>query len=140
MTFRTASRDSDLWSSDTVQRLLASQAKSPLAQLVKRWRESQLEVERLTARLEAVSEDKVMSSRIRQMREDQENACRLYVERVAETRARNATDLIWKLFVAADAEPADAGLTNASQSVSHSALIDLISFVKTSERVRGAKA
>lgn len=131
--------DKDLWSSEFVEDLLASQIKSPIGQLVKRWRESWLEVDRLTERLELLSDDRVMSSRVRNMRADQENACRLYADRITETRARNATDLAWKLLVAAESKPGTEDALQATRTMAKSAFYDLIHFIRKSENTKGAK-
>lgn len=130
----------DLWKTEAIQQLVKSDRLSRLGQLATRWYESWQEVERLNKRLSLLGDDKVMASRIRDMRDDQETACRLYAERVASTQARSATDLVWKLLIAADPKSDTDDVSKSSQDLSRSALDDLLRFLKVNQKVTVSEA
>lgn len=130
----------DLWTSDVIQRLYKGGNLSPLGQLAKRWHESGLEVERLSLRLATLADDKVMASRIRDMRDDQMNACRLYAARVANSPAKSASDLVWKLLIATDIKPDTQDALKTSQSISRSTLDDLLRFLSLNQKTESADA
>jgi hypothetical protein len=129
-----------LWASDAIQRLHENGNLSSSGQLATRWHESALEIERLNSRLATLTDDKIMASRIRHMRDDQANACRLYAARLASTPAKSATDLVWKLLIATDIKPENEDALKISQSVSRSALDDLLRFLRLSSETESADA
>lgn len=131
------------WSQPDVIEMFERAQSSEIGRKTKQWLEAETELSRLTERLtklEAERGDKVMAAMVRTKITEQTEYVHRRANVIAETPAKNAIDIIWKLCVSRDVGIRMADQNAPSVQLSTSALDDLMRFVRMKQNQRSELA